>query len=278
MKMSKALNKKMKRIQIEDTSSDSEVEDMVQTIDSNHNVESIKQSKMKTSKALNKNKKRIQIEDTSSDSEEEDMVQTIDDSDSEVSVNESETEQSTISSPEKKSTKIPVRKPEILNDIDSGDESFMRELSNETQKRKGLKRKVITYGNEGEQSNSKTTEKKMKTDITLPSLKDFMEKVEREKPLKWKKLNKKEVYIVESIMKTTIDNGKNKKRHAFIGTFIDKEKQTFRVWLPGTASKALSNAIKENVEKERAIVIRPLGEKLSERTNRTYQNFVISYY
>ena len=62
----------------------------------------------------------------------------------------------------------------------------MRELRNVT-------KKMITNDDEVEQLSSKTTEKKMKTDITLPSLKDFMEKVERKNHLNGKNWVKRSI-------------------------------------------------------------------------------------
>ena len=62
MKTSKALNKNKKRIQIEDASSDSEVDEMVQTIDESDSEVSDNESETEQSTYQKKSQKKIQYE------------------------------------------------------------------------------------------------------------------------------------------------------------------------------------------------------------------------
>ena len=191
---------------------------------------------------------------------------------------------------QKRNKKIPSRKPvevELVSDSDMDEVEFEVEPV-EQPKKKVVKRKMVA-DKVGESSSTqekkikinsgKTQEKsKVKVDITMPTIEDFMQKVENEKPLKWKELSQNELYIVESVDETILDDAQTGERKAYIGNFKDRENKDIRVWLPGLVSKNLNHALNNNIGKEKVIIIRPLGEKVSKRTNRTYQNFIISYY
>ena len=115
--------------------------------------------------------------------------------------------------------------------------------------------------------------------IKVPSLEEFTRKVKKETPLKWDNLDTKQVYAVEDIEEKTFDDSKigDGLQTAYVGLFRDRDEKLIRVWLPGVVSKSLLQT-KDTNKDRKVICIRPLGKKVSEKSKRSYQNFLISLY
>ena len=115
--------------------------------------------------------------------------------------------------------------------------------------------------------------------MKFPTMEEFLEKVEKEKPLKWSELDINQLYLVDDVEETMLDdNTQTGQRTAYIGMLRSNEDdESFRVWLPGVIGSKLYKAIIDDNNENKDIYIKPLGEKVS-KNKRTYQDFKMTLY
>ena len=114
----------------------------------------------------------------------------------------------------------------------------------------------------------------------FPTIEEFLEKVEKEKPLKWGELDQNQIYLVNDVEETLLDDSTQAsgQRTAYIGMLRgDNDDEPFRVWLPGVIGSKLYKAVIDDNNENKDIYIKPLGEKVS-KNKRTYQDFKMTIY
>ena len=157
-------------------------------------------------------------------------------------------------------------KEEILANGGGGDGSEV--ICNHTDESKTIPIGLKRQKQQQQQQQQSESKKKFKL---FPSVAEFDEKIKTGKPTKWSDLSRDKIFRVLHIDEVVFQESDGSERVSKFAEMEDATGEGVKVWLPGIVAKELSRIDVENID----TYIRPLGQKTSAKTNRTYHNFEI---